>query len=130
MSRIIAHGVDLVENARIRRSLEEHGTKFIERIYTPGEASYCQSARPPRDVERYAARFAAKEAAFKALGTGWSSGIAWTDVEVVLEASGAPEIKLTRRAAEIAKALGIVRLHVSLSHTSTHAMASVIAVGD
>lgn len=129
MSRIIAHGVDLVENARIGRSLEEHGNRFIDRIFTPGEAAYCRDARPPRDVERYAARFAAKEAAFKALGTGWSSGIAWTDVEVVLEASGAPSVKLTRRAAEIAKALGIARLHVSLSHTSTHAIASVIAVG-
>ncbi len=129
MSRVIAHGVDLVEIARIARSYDEHGQRFIARIYTPAEASYCQSARAPRDIERFAARFAAKEAALKALGTGWSDGIAWTDVEVVLAPSGAPSVRLQGKAQELAQKLGIAEMLISLSHTSTHAMASVIAVG-
>lgn len=129
MSRVIAHGVDLVDVERIRRSLDEHGERFQSRCFTKAEADYCASARPPRDAERFAARFAAKEAALKTLGTGWADGIAWTDVEVVLAPSGAPSIRLGGKAKEIAERLGIAELLVSLSHTPTHAMASVIAVG-
>lgn len=129
MSRVIAHGVDLVDVSRIRRSLEEHGERFIERCFTQAEGDYCRSARPPRDAERFAARFAAKEAALKALGTGWADGIAWTDVEVVLAPRGAPSIRLRGKALEIAGNHGIAELLVSLSHTPTQAMASVIAVG-
>jgi len=129
MSRIIAHGVDVVDVERIRRSLNEHGERFLSRCFTKAEADYCTSARPPRDVERFAARFAAKEAVLKALGTGWADGIAWTDVEVVLSPSGAPSINLSGKAKEIAERLGIGELLVSLSHTPTQAMASVIAVG-
>jgi len=130
MSRVIAHGVDLVEIARIERSLAEHGERFVERCFTKAEADYCRSVRPPRDVERFAARFAAKEAALKALGTGWADGIAWTDVEVVLAPSGAPSIRLAGKAQILAHELGITEMLVSLSHTSTSAMASVIAVGE
>ncbi len=129
MGRVIAHGVDLVEVERIKRSLEEHGKRFVERCFTKNEAEYCQSARTPRDVERFAARFAAKEAALKSLGTGWADGIAWTDVEVVLAPSGAPSVRLAGRAQELAQELGIAEMLISLSHTGTHAMASVIAVG-
>ena len=130
MSRVIAHGVDLVEVERIKRSLDEHCERFVERCFTKAEAEYCRSARPPRDVERFAARFAAKEAALKALGTGWADGIAWTDVEVVLAPSGAPSVRLAGKAQELAQELGIAEMLISLSHTSTSAMASVIAVGD
>ncbi len=130
MSRVIAHGVDLVEVARIERSLAEHGERFIERCFTNAEADYCRSARPPRDVERFAARFAAKEAALKALGTGWADGIAWTDVEVVLAPSGSPSIKLAGKAQKLAHELGITEMLISLSHTSSNAMASVIAIGE
>lgn len=129
MGRVIAHGVDLVEVERIKRSLDEHGQRFVERCFTKNEAEYCQSARTPRDVERFAARFAAKEAALKSLGTGWADGIAWTDVEVVLAPSGAPSVRLAGRAQELAQELGIAEMLISLSHTGTHAMASVIAVG-
>lgn len=130
MPRVIAHGVDLVEIARIQRSVQEHGERFIQRIFTPAEAVYCRNARPPRDIERFAARFAAKEAVFKALGTGWAGGIAWTDVEVVILPSGRPLIELTAGARKAAESLGISAILVSLSHTSTHAMASAIAVGE
>ena len=130
MSRIIAHGVDLVEIARIARSIDEHGEQFIRRCFTDSERDYAQSARPPRDVQRFAARFAAKEAVMKALGTGWSNGIAWTDIEVVLKSSGAPEIVLTGKAGQIARTMGIQKMLISLSHTDTNATASVIAVGD
>lgn len=129
MSRVLFHGVDLVDVERIRRSLDEHGERFQSRCFTKAEADYCTCARPPRDIERFAARFAAKEAALKALGTGWADGIAWTDVEVVLAPSGAPSINLSGKAKEIADRLGIAELLVSLSHTPTLAMASVIAVG-
>lgn len=129
MSRVIAHGVDLVEIARIERSLAEHGERFVERCFTKAEADYCRSARSPRDVERFAARFAAKEAALKALGTGWANGIAWTDVEVVLDPSGAPSIRLSGKAQILAQEFGITDMLVSLSHTSVTALASVIAVG-
>ncbi len=130
MSRVIAHGVDLVEVERIKRSLDEHGERFVERCFTKAEADYCRRARPPRDIERFAARFAAKEAALKALGTGWADGIAWTDVEVVLAPSGAPSVRLAGKAEKLAQELGITEMLISLSHTSTNAMASVIAVGD
>ncbi|MFM9994389.1 MAG: holo-ACP synthase [Phycisphaerales bacterium] len=124
----IAHGIDLVEVARIARMLAEHGESFLDRCFTPGERRYAhESAR--RD-EHLAARFAAKEATLKALGTGWRSGIAWTDVEVISEASGAPTLVLHGRAAEIARERGISGWLVSLSHTEHHAAASVIALAE
>lgn len=129
MNRVIAHGVDLVEVARIERSIAEHGERFIERCFTKGEADYARSAKAPRDIERFAARFAAKEAVLKALGTGWANGIAWTDVDVRKAPSGQPSVELTGRAKEIADDLGIGELHLSLSHMSSHAIASVVACG-
>lgn len=129
MSRVLAHGVDLVEVARIGRSIEEHGDHFINRCFTPKEIEYAKAARPPRDIERFAARFAAKEAVLKALGTGWSGGIAWTDVEVVKMASGDCGVSLSGKARQVADDLGISVFHLSMSHTGTNAMASVIACG-
>ena len=90
---IVGHGVDIVEVARIARSLGEHGDRFLERVFTGREVS--DSGDGPRRVEHLAARFAAKEAALKAIGTGWSEGIAWTDVETRRAARGKPELVVT-----------------------------------
>lgn len=122
---IVGHGVDLVEVARIGAMLDEHGERFLERCFTPGEREYAKDSK--RYVEHLAARFAAKEAAMKALGTGLDGGITWHDVEVVRTPSGQPRLVLRAKAAEFASVLGAKRWWVSLSHTDTHAIASVIA---
>lgn len=123
--RIVGHGIDIVEVARIARALEAHGDRFLERCFTTAERAYAAD-RKRRD-EHLAGRFAAKEAVLKALGTGWVSGIAWTDVEVVLLPTGQPTVALRGRAAEVAASLGASRWFLSISHTQTHAMASAIA---
>jgi holo-[acyl-carrier protein] synthase len=126
---VIAHGIDLVEIERIAAMLDEHGERFRERCFTTAEQRYAEAGRR-RAAERYAARFACKEAVLKALGTGWRSGIAWTDIGVVNEPSGRPVVTVTGRCGEIARELGIGRWHVSLSHAGGpggYAMASVIA---
>lgn len=124
--RVLGHGVDLTDVSRIERMLQEHGDRFPERVFTVVERRYAD-AGGRRRAERYAARFAAKEAAFKALGTGWRSGIAWTDVEVVHGADGAPTLRVHGRFAEEACARGVTRWIVSLTHTDHLAMASVLA---
>ncbi len=124
---VLGHGIDLTETARIGSMLDEHAERFLERCFTPREVA--DAGDGPRRVEHLAARFAAKEAALKALGTGWSRGVGWTDVEVVRTASGRPELRVTGRAAEIAAERGVTRWHVSLTHTKGHAVASVIAEG-
>jgi holo-[acyl-carrier protein] synthase len=124
---IIGHGIDAVEIARIRDTLDRHPDRFLDRCFTPDERAYAESSR--RRVEHYAARFAAKEAILKALGTGWSRGIAWTDAEVVRDPSGRPGVRLHAAAARIAGELGIERWTISLTHTPTIALASAIAEG-
>jgi len=124
---IVGHGVDIVEVARIARSLEKHEESFLNKCFTDQEVA--DSGSSSRRVEHLAVRFAAKEAALKAIGTGWSRGIGWTDVEVVRLDSGKPELRVTGRAKEIADGLGIDRWFVSLSHTEINAIASVIAEG-
>lgn len=126
--RIIGYGVDIVEVARIASMLETHGQRFVERVFTEAEQAYAESGKRRR-VERYAARFAAKEAVLKALGTGWRDGIAWTDIEIRLRPSGQPFVVLSGRCAEIAAAAGIDSWQVSLSHTERYAMAGAIAGG-
>ena len=123
---VLGHGVDLAEVARIERMLQEHPDRFTERVFTEVERRYANEGGGRR-AERYAARFAAKEAAFKALGTGWRSGISWTDVEVVHGADGAPTLRVHGRFAEEARARGVTRWIVSLTHTDHLAMASVLA---
>ncbi len=123
---VLGHGVDLTDVERIERMLQEHPDRFVERVFTMGERAYAD-AGGVRRAERYAARFAAKEAVMKALGTGWRSGIAWTDAEVVHGADGAPRLRVHGRLAEIAAERGIDTWLVSLSHTDDVAMASVIA---
>lgn len=125
---IIGHGVDIVETARIKQMLGEHPERFLERCFTPGEQADSKSSR--RQLEHLAARFAAKEAALKALGTGWSQGIGWTDIEIVRAETGKPSLSITGRAAEIANELGIKVWHLSMSHIASTAIASVIAEGD
>lgn len=123
---VVAHGVDIVDVARVARSIERHEERFVERVFTEAERDYC--AREKRSNEHFAARFAAKEAVFKALGTGWAQGIAWRDVEVSRAASGEPGVVLAGRAAQLADERGINAWSLSLSHTSTLAMASAIAL--
>lgn len=124
---IIGHGIDIVETARIRASVEEHGKRFLDRVFTPLEQTYC-GRNPKRYYEHLAGRFAAKEAVLKVLGTGWRGGIAWTDIEVLPEPSGQPKIALTGECERIARQLGIVRWHISISHIETHATASAIGL--
>lgn len=125
---ILGHGIDLVDTARIARLLSEHDDRFLDRVFTAGERGYCEDGGKNR-LQRYAARFAAKEAVLKVLGTGWSGGIAWTDVEVLKDPGGRPCVALHGEAAAIAKRLGIERWHLSLSHLPDHALASAIGEG-
>jgi len=99
--------------------------RLRERVFTEGERAYCE-ARGVNRTQHYAARFAAKEAGFKALGTGWSGGLSWCHIEVVNDARGAPRLALHGRARELFLALGATHAHLSLSHTSRHAVAQVI----
>ncbi|MEZ6242847.1 MAG: holo-ACP synthase [Phycisphaerales bacterium] len=124
---VIGHGVDMIEVSRIARMVERHGHRFLERVYTPSEQAYCKDKK--RIFEHLAARFAAKEAVLKALGTGWSGGIGWADVEVVHEASGRPRIELHAAAAKAARDQGISKVLISLSHIDKTAIASAIALG-
>ena len=121
---IIGTGIDIAEVPRIRHSIERFGDRFLQRIYTAGEILYCDSKA--NRVERYAARFAAKEAAMKALGTGWSHGVRWRDCEVVRLPGGRPGITFHGKAGEIAARLGVKHAALSLSHTAEQAIAQVI----
>ena len=121
---IVGLGLDIAEIDRIEGVMTRHGTAFIERIYTPREAAYCEKHK--NKYERYAARFAAKEAAAKSLGTGISFGVNWLEIEVVREPGGKPSLRFHGRAAQIAGRLGIVRSALSLTHTAQIAMASVV----
>ena len=125
---MLAHGIDIVDIERLGQVLENHQQHFLDRVFTAEEQRYC-FANPKRCHEHLAGRFAAKEAILKAIGTGWSRGIAWTEAEVVRTPSGRPTVRLTGRALEEAAAAGICEWHLSISHIKTHAIASAIAVG-
>jgi len=122
---IIGHGIDIVETQRIADLVREHGKQFLDRCFTPGEQAYCAN-NTRRYIEHLAGRFAAKEAVLKVLGTGWSGGISWTDIEVVREPSGQPRVVLSGECQRVAEKLGITVWHLSISHVSTHATASAI----
>ena len=124
---ILGTGVDLAEVPRIRAAIERHGSRFIERIYTPPEIAYVE--RKANRFERYAARFAAKEAGMKAIGTGWKRGVSWRDFEVVNLPSGRPTLRLHGVASEIAQQLGVRQIWLSLTHTAELGMAHVILEG-
>jgi holo-[acyl-carrier protein] synthase len=124
---IVGIGVDIAEVARIRGAIERRGEAFLRRIYTPGEIAYCK--RFKNKFERYAGRFAVKEAAMKALGTGWSHGVRWVDLEVIREKSGRPTLAIRGEAGEIAARLGVKNIAVSITHTEEQALAQVIFEG-
>lgn len=126
--RIVGTGIDLAEVARVRDAIEHPrtGARFLARVFTDGERAYAESRARGR-FESYAARFAAKEATMKALGVGWGSRAGWLDIEVVRPAGERPAIVLHGKAALTAAAVGIVRLHLALTHTAALALAQVIA---
>ncbi|MFZ0801627.1 MAG: holo-[acyl-carrier-protein] synthase [Terriglobales bacterium] len=121
---IVGTGIDIAEVPRIAASIARFGDRFLRRIFTEGEIRYCD-AKANR-VERYAARFAAKEAAMKAIGTGWNHGVTWRDVEVSRMPGGRPTIAFHGKAAEFAAKLGAKHVALSLTHTAEHAIAQVI----
>lgn len=121
---IVGSGIDIAEVPRIAEAIARHGERFLRRIFTEGEQRYCDSKA--NRIERYAARFAAKEAAMKALGTGWNRGVRWVDIEVCRQPGGRPTIVFHGRAGGIAKELGAAHVALSLSHTAEQAIAQVI----
>ena len=125
---IIGTGVDIAETVRIEQVLNRHGERFSGRLFTPQEIAYCEKFK--NKAERYAARFAAKEAAFKALGTGWRNGVRWLDVEVTNLPSGKPELRLEGQALEAGRRLSVSRASLSISHTDRYAIAQVIFESD
>ncbi len=124
---ILGTGVDLAEVSRIRDAVERYGQRFIARIYTPGEIAYVE--RKANRYERYAGRFAAKEAGMKAIGTGWKRGVRWQDFEVANLPSGRPTLRLHGEAAKIAERLGVKSVQLSITHTAVLGMAHVILEG-
>jgi holo-[acyl-carrier protein] synthase len=122
---IVGTGIDITEVDRIAASIERFGARFLNRVYTSDEIAYCQS-RKRGAAQSFAARFAAKEAAMKAIGTGLRRGVTWHDVEVGREPGGRPTILFHRKAAEFAAKLGMKRAALSLTHTEHEAMAQVI----
>ncbi|HEY2663540.1 MAG TPA: holo-ACP synthase [Candidatus Binataceae bacterium] len=128
MAKISGTGIDAIEVGRVKHAIEHPrtGKRFRARVFTPGEVAYCESRRRVK-YQSYAARFAAKEATMKALGTGWSRNVSWTEIEVRRERGRAPQIALSGKAAAFARNLGVKRLHLSLTHSSKDAIAQVIA---
>jgi len=121
---VVAHGIDMVDCERLQEIIDRHGEKFLARVFTPREREYCRNRK--REIEHLAGRFAAKEAVLKVLGTGWSEGIAWTDIEVRNEPSGQPKVVLTGRCREISDRQNLASIVISISHIATHAIASAI----
>jgi holo-[acyl-carrier protein] synthase len=117
-------GIDLIEVRRIREAIEKYGDRFVKRIYTDVEIEYCSSKKAA--ALHYAGRFAAKEAAFKALERGWGGDISWKEIEVVNEPSGAPRLVCYGKALELMERKGIVRSYISISHIEEHATAVVV----
>jgi holo-[acyl-carrier protein] synthase len=124
---IIGIGIDLVEVGRMEALIGRHPERALGRLFTPAEAAYCRGSRRP--AESFAARFAAKEAVFKALGTGWGGGAAWQEIEVSKGSAGPPRLELRGRTAEIARERGVTRTHLSLTHTDHIAAAYVVLEG-
>ncbi|HUI55536.1 MAG TPA: holo-[acyl-carrier-protein] synthase [Bryobacteraceae bacterium] len=121
---IVGTGVDLAEVPRIRASIERYGSRFLDRVYTPAEIAYVE--RKANRYERYAARFAAKEAGMKAIGTGWRHGVRWRDFEVANLASGKPTLRFHGVAARVVEKLGVRNVALSITHTAELGMAHVI----
>jgi len=123
---VLGLGTDLMETKRVEQSIERFGDRFLERIFTAGEIAYCM-LKKKNAAESFAARFAAKEAGAKALGTGISRGVTWKEFEVRRKPGGRPTLHLSGRAAELAEAMGVRRIQLSLTHSRELAMAVVVA---
>lgn len=121
---IVGLGIDVVEVSRIEAAIKRHGRPFLARVFTPAEIAYCERHRNP--WERFAARFAAKEAAMKALGTGWARGVRWVDIEVIRAPSGQPSLALYGAARRHADRLGVRHTSISITHVGNTALAEVI----
>ena len=121
---IVGIGLDIAEPERLEQAVARYGQRFLERIFTPKEIAYCERKR--NKWERYAARFAAKEAAFKALGTGWRRGVRWRDIEVVRNSSGKPSLRLDGVAREFADKLRVRNIALTITHSGNTALAQVI----
>ena len=124
---ILGTGLDVAEVDRVRNAIERRGRRFVERVYTPAEIAYVE--RKANRFERYAGRFAAKEAGMKAIGTGWRRGVRWQDFEVVNLPSGRPTLRLHGVAASIAIELGVKSVTLSITHTASLGVAFVILEG-
>ena len=123
---IIAHGIDLVDFPRIEEMISRHSERFINRIFTSAEQAYADANK--NSVEKYAGRFAAKEAILKLIGTGWRGKIAWTDIEILNNSSGQPLVTLDGEVKKIADKLGITQISISITHTANFAIASAVAL--
>ncbi len=123
---IVAHGIDLVDCPRIEEMLKRHGDRFVQRIFTEAEQAYAKTNK--NKIEKLAGRFAAKEAVLKLMGTGWRGKIAWTDIEVINNSSGQPEVILSGEVEKIAAKLGIKHISISITHTANFAIASAVAL--
>jgi holo-[acyl-carrier protein] synthase len=121
---VVGLGLDIAEIDRIEAAIVRHGAPILERLYTPSEVAYCESYK--NRYERYAGRFAAKEAAMKALGTGWHGGVRWRDIEVTREPSGKPSLRLEGVARSFADRLGVKYISLSITHSGNFALAQVI----
>ena len=125
---IIAHGIDLVDCPRIEEMINRHNERFINRVFTEAEQVYADSNKSR--IEKYAGRFAAKEAILKLMGTGWRGKIAWTDIEITNNSSGQPQVNLTGEVKKIADKLGFTEISISITHTSNFAIASAVALAE
>jgi len=123
---IIAHGIDLVDCPRIEKMLKQHGQRFTDRVFTAAEQAYAEANK--NSIEKLAGRFAAKEAVLKLMGTGWRGKIAWTDIEIINNPAGQPEVALTGEVKKIAEQLGIRHISISITHTANFAIASAVAL--
>lgn len=125
---VISHGIDLIECGRIAKIYREHPERFLDRILTPVERTYCERHSDP--IPRIAGRFAAKEAVLKVLGTGWRGQIAWTDIEIINDSAGQPHVTLSGVCQDVATKLGISRVILSITHTENYAAASAIGISE
>jgi holo-[acyl-carrier protein] synthase len=124
--KIVAHGIDLVDCPRIEQMVQRHGERFVKRVFTAAERAYAGANK--NEIEKLAGRFAAKEAILKLMGTGWRGKIAWTDIEIINNAAGQPEVTLGGEVRKIADSLGIEHISVSITHTANFAIASAVAL--
>jgi len=123
---IVAHGIDLVDCPRIEQMIRRHGERFVNRVFTAAEQAYGRANK--NEIEKLAGRFAAKEAVLKLIGTGWLGKIAWTDIEIINNASGQPEVTIGGEVKRIADELGIEHISVTITHTANFAIASAVAL--